>query len=84
MRSFCSKNSVRKIPPFWGGGLGGGGSADFIFMGARTFLMIQKPGNHPNFAKKKKSSRSEKVILGATLGIPGHSRSNLLGMELTT
>ena len=35
---------------------------------------IQKPGNHPNFAKK--GSRSEKAILGATLGIPGYSRSN--------
>ena len=40
MRSFCRKNRVRKIPRFWGGvlGGGGGGSADFIFMGARTFL----------------------------------------------
>ena len=35
----------------------------------------QKPGNHPNFEKKKRS-RSEKAILGATLGIPGYSRSN--------
>ena len=34
----------------------------------------QRPGNHPNFEKKR--SRSEKAILGATLGIPGHSRSN--------
>ena len=34
MRSFCRKNHVRKIPLFWGGG----GSADFIFMGARIFL----------------------------------------------
>ena len=31
-------------------------------------------GNHPKF--EKKSSRSEKAILGATLGIPGSSRSN--------
>ena len=39
MRSFCRKNNVRKIPLFLGGGvLGGGGSADFIFMGARIFL----------------------------------------------
>ena len=38
MRSFCRKNHVRKIPLFWGGFLGGGGSADFIFMGARIFL----------------------------------------------
>ena len=35
---------------------------------------FQKPGNYPHF--EKKSSRSEKAILGATLGIPGHSRSN--------
>ena len=34
---------------------------------------FRKPGNHPNF--EKKSSRSEKAILGATLGIPGYSRS---------
>ena len=40
MRSFCRKNHVRKIPPFrGGGGLVGGGSADFIFMGARIFLI---------------------------------------------
>ena len=26
--------------PFFGGGLGGGGSADFIFMGARIFLKL--------------------------------------------
>ena len=39
MRSLCRKNHVRKIPPFQGGGVwGGGGSADFIFMGARIFL----------------------------------------------
>ena len=38
MPSFCRKNHVRKIPPFWGGVLGGGG-ADFIFMGARIFLI---------------------------------------------
>ena len=38
MRSFCRKNHVRKIPLFWGGGFWGGGSADFIFMGARIFL----------------------------------------------
>ena len=40
MRSFCRKNRVRKIPLFWGGFWGGGGSADFIFMGARIFLII--------------------------------------------
>ena len=26
-----------KFRVFWGGGFGGGGSADFIFMGARIF-----------------------------------------------
>ena len=40
MRSFCKKNHVRKIPLFRGGGFGGGGSADFIFMGARIFLKL--------------------------------------------
>ena len=39
MHSFCRKNHVRKIPVFGGGFWGGGGgSADFIFMGARIFL----------------------------------------------
>ena len=33
------KPNVRKIPLFWGGFWGGGGgSADFIFMGARISL----------------------------------------------
>ena len=36
--------------------------------------IVQKPGNHPNFEKKR--SPSEKAILGATLGILGYSRSN--------
>ena len=44
MRSFCRKDHVHKIPRFRGGVvfwvfLGGGGSADFIFMGARIFLI---------------------------------------------
>ena len=42
-RPFCRKSHVHKIPRFRGGGYfgflgGGGGSADFIFMGARIFL----------------------------------------------
>ena len=43
MRSTCRKNHAHKIPRFRGGGilgLGGGGSADFIFMGARIFLIM--------------------------------------------
>ena len=39
------KNHVHKIPRFRGGGgiLGfGGGSADFIFMGARIFLKVSR------------------------------------------
>ena len=42
MRSFCRKTHVHKIPRFRGGVFwvwGGGGSADFIFMGARIFLI---------------------------------------------
>ena len=43
MRSFCRKTHVHKIPRFRGWGIlgfgGGGGSADFIFMGARIFLI---------------------------------------------
>ena len=42
MRSFCRKTCVHKIPRFRRGGYfgfgGGGGSADFIFMGAGIFL----------------------------------------------
>ena len=43
MRSFCRKTCVHKILRFRGGvfwvfGGGGGGSADFIFMGAGIFL----------------------------------------------
>ena len=43
MRSFCRKTHGHKIPRFRGGGYfgfwgGGGGSADFIFLGARIFL----------------------------------------------
>ena len=38
----AGKTHVHKIPRFFGGGdfgfFGGGGSADFIFMGARIFL----------------------------------------------
>ena len=42
MRSFCRKTHVHKIPRFRGGGIlgfGGGGNADFIFMGAWIFLI---------------------------------------------
>ena len=42
MRSFCRKTYVHKISRFRGGGVfwvGGGGSADFIFMGAGIFLI---------------------------------------------
>ena len=38
----AGKTHVYKIPRFRGGGIlgfGGGGSADFIFMGARIFLI---------------------------------------------
>ena len=41
----AGKTHVHKIPRFRGGGilgLGGGGSADFIFMGARIFLNFGK------------------------------------------
>ena len=48
MRSFCRKTYVHKIPHFMGGGSlgfgrGGGGNADFIFMGAGIFLTLSSP-----------------------------------------
>ena len=39
--------------PFFGGGFGGGGSADFIFMGARIFL---KRGRKKGAARKLSKS----------------------------
>ena len=41
LRSFCRKTHVHKIPRFGGGyfAFWGGGSAHFIFMGARIFLI---------------------------------------------
>ena len=50
MRSFCRKTYVHKIPRFRGGGiLGfGGGGADFIFMGARIFLIISEEKGLPH------------------------------------
>ena len=49
--SFCTKNHVHKISRLGGGGYfgfwGGGGSADFIFMGARTFLTEWQPPPTP-------------------------------------
>ena len=53
MRSSCKKNHVRKIPPFReGGGFGGGGGADFIFMGARIFLNRGALGSAPESARE--------------------------------
>ena len=44
MRSFCRKSHFQKIPRFRGGGVfRGRGSADFIFMGARIFLIFPPP-----------------------------------------
>ena len=51
MRSFCRKNpwSIKFL--LLGGRFGGGGSADFIFMGARIFL-IKRAGMLSTFAVK--------------------------------
>ena len=48
---FLQENHVRKIPPFMGG-FWGGGSADFIFMGARIFSDFRL-GGHFGPEKKK-------------------------------
>ena len=42
MRSFAGKTHVHKNPRFGGGyfGFGGVGGADFVFMGARIFLIM--------------------------------------------
>ena len=56
MRSFCRKTCVHKIPRFRGGGIlglgGGGGSADFIFMGARIFLSLRHKRRERNNCHK--------------------------------
>ena len=45
---FLQETHVHKIPRFRGGVIlcfgGGGGSADFIFMGARIFLILRSSG----------------------------------------
>ena len=56
------KLHVRKIPPFWGG-FWGGGSADFIFMGARIFL-------------KETTKKSKDSFLLRTPAIPGKEEQN--------
>ena len=43
----AGKPHAHKIPPFWGGGCwvflgGGGGSANFVFMGAGIFLISEQ------------------------------------------
>ena len=45
MHSFCRKNHVRKIPLFWGGGLGGGG-VPIYFYGRADF---SDKGERDNF-----------------------------------
>ena len=58
MRSFCRKTHVHKFPRFGGGGFwGGGGSADFIFMGARIFLTDIKNV----FSVRNRSSKSQSL-----------------------
>ena len=72
MRSFCRKTRVRKIPRFGGGGgilgfLGGGGSADFIFMGARIFLIEGKelgPWRFRPFYANQSSELNFLIFLG--------------------
>ena len=59
MRSFCRKTHVHKIPRF-GGGFGGGGSADFIFMGARIFLSLEKPSRKRRDASPQSTCRAER------------------------
>ena len=58
MHPLCRKSHVHKIPRFRGGGYfgfwGGGGSADFNFMGARIFLKKGK------FRKGKRQRRRQR------------------------
>ena len=81
MRSFCRKNHVRKIPLFWGGVLGGGGSADFIFMGARIFLKGRRsafcfPKASPRFLAR--SAKSKKPSTRVSKRVPGvHGKRGL-------
>ena len=61
MRPFCRKNHVHKIPRFRGGGIwgfwGGGGSADFIFMGARVFLILGSDLRTPALKNRERFSK---------------------------
>ena len=60
MCSFCRKTYVHKIPRLGGGGdfgFGGGGSADFIFMGARIFLIYEIASDHFNMGNGKQRHR---------------------------
>ena len=69
MRSFCRKTCVHKIPRFGGGGVfwvwGGGGSADFIFMGARIFLNYGRAVDCKNMFE-----RNRRLTPPDLLGVP--------------
>ena len=84
MRSFCRKTHVHKIPRFRGGGFGGGGSADFIFMGTRIFLIFfEGPANFCglsyHMSQEPSKNCSEKLIhvnisvLGGICGVDHQS-----------
>ena len=81
MRSFCRKTHVHKIPPFRGGGLFWvleGGSADFIFMGARIFLtgVGHTPSTAGTFRKKfrKNSGKTPEMLSERFLEFPSRVR----------
>ena len=70
MHLFCRKNHVHKIPRF----RGGGGSADFIFMGARIFLKIRRPAMEPFFGNRLSRFRG---FFPCNFGVPRDIRFNL-------
>ena len=78
MRSFCRKNHVRKIPLFLGGGFGGGGSADFIFMDARIFLKLQKTRQ----SRGQEISKDRSWLIRPYLTAQKRSKTSALGAFL--
>ena len=65
--------------PFFGGVLGGGGSADFIFMGARIFLKKEKK-RYPDLLFLAFLENGKETTKTARISFPGRT-PKILGKE---